>query len=103
MNSRIKHCGQVFTPEFLADNNYLLPDAVIVARSSVDFDILPLKDLTMVCQETAIEEATELLSSRVGDAASMVLIPGLNLTFYFNHARVVIDFVQAVDKLKATL
>ena len=82
---------------------YLLPDAVIVARSSVDFDILPLKTLTMVCQETAIEETTELLSSRVGDAACMILIPGLNLTFYFNHARVVVDFVQAVDKLKATL
>ena len=82
---------------------YLLPDAVIVARSSVDFDILPLKTLTMVYQETAIEETTELLSTRVGDAACMILIPGLDLTFYFNHARVVVDFVQSVDKLKATL
>ena len=82
---------------------YLLPDAVIAARSSVDFDILPLKTLTMVCQETAIEETTELLSSRVGDAACMILIPGLDRTFYFNHARVVVDFVEAVNKLKALL
>lgn len=82
---------------------YMLPDAVIVARSSVDFDVVPLKPLTMVCQETAIEETTELLSSRVGDAACMILIPGLDLTFYFNHARVVVDFVEAVNKLKALL
>lgn len=82
---------------------YLLPDAVIAARSSVDFDILPLKTLTMVCQETAIEETTELLSSRVGDAACMILIPGLDLKYYFNHARVVLDFVHAVDQLKAIL
>ena len=82
---------------------YLLPDAVIVARSSVDFDIVPLKTLTMVCQETAIEETTDLLSSRVGDAACMILIPELRLTFYFNHARVVIDFVNAVNELKKTL
>lgn len=82
---------------------YLLPDAVIVARSSVDFDIVPLKNLTMVCQETAIEESTDILSNIVGDAAVMMLIPDLKLTFYFNHAHVVIDFVQAVDELKKTL
>ena len=82
---------------------YLLPDAVIVARSSVDFDLVPLKTLTMVCQETAIEETTELLSSRIGDAACMILIPELNLTFYFNHAHVVIDFVRSVDELKKML
>ena len=82
---------------------YMLPDAVIVARSSVDFDIVPLKTLTMVYQETAIEEPTELLSSRIGDAACMMLIPELRLTFYFNHARVVADFVHAVDKLKEVI
>ena len=82
---------------------YLLPDTVIVARSSTDFDLLPLKTLTMVCQETAIEETTELLSSRVGDAACMMLIPELSLTFYFNHAHVVVDFVHAVDELKKKL
>ena len=82
---------------------YLLPDAVIVARSSTDFTLLPLKTLTVVCQETAIEETTELLSSRVGDAACMMLIPELNLTFYFNHAHVVLDFVHALDELKKVL
>ncbi len=82
---------------------YLLPDALLVARGSLDFDLVPLKTLTMVVQDTSIEETTELLSSYVGDAASMILIPGLNLTFYFNHVKVVVDFVQAVDKLKATL
>ena len=82
---------------------YLLPDAVLVVRSSVDFDIVPLKTLTMVCQETAIEETTEMLSSRIGDAACMILIPELKLTFYFNHAHVVVDFVHAVDELKKKL
>ena len=82
---------------------YFLPDVLIVARSSVDFDLVPLKTLTIVCQETAIEETTELLSSRIGDAACMMLIPELNLTFYFNHAHVVVDFVQAVNELKKTL
>lgn len=82
---------------------FLLPDAVIVARSSVDFDLVPLKTLTIVYQETAIEETTDLLSSRIGDAACMLLIPELNLTFYFNHAHVVVDFVHAVDELKKTL
>ena len=82
---------------------YLLPDAVIVARSSVDFDLVPLKTLTVVCQETAIEETTEILSGRIGNAACMMLIPGLNLTFYFNHAHVVMDFVRSLDNLKKIL
>ena len=82
---------------------YLLPDALIVARSAVDFDLLPLKTLTIVCQELAIEEPTEDMLSNIGDAASMIKIPELNLNFYFNHFHAVHDFVQAVDKLKSTL
>lgn len=82
---------------------FLLPDVVIVARSSIDFDLVPLKTLTIVCQETAIAETTELISSRIGDAASMILIPELKLTFYFNHAHVVMDFVHKLDELKKTL
>ena len=82
---------------------YLLPDTLIVARSSTDFDLVPLKTLTMVFQEMAIEETTELLSSRVGDAACMMLVPELHLTFYFNHAHVVIDFIRAIDELKKQL
>lgn len=82
---------------------YLLPDAIIVARSSVDFDLVPIKSMTMVCQETAIAEPTDLLPSRVGDAACMVLIPELDLTFYFNHAHVVVDFVHAFNQLKFKL
>lgn len=87
----------------LGTTYYLLPDALLVARGSLDFDLVPLKTLTMVVQDTSIEETTELLSSYIGDAASMILIPGMNLTFYFNHVQVVVDFIQAVDKLKATL
>ena len=82
---------------------YILPDVVIVARNSVDFDLVPIKTMTMVCQETAIAEPTDLLSSRVSDAACMMLIPELNLTFYFNHAHVVVDFVHTFNQLKATL
>ena len=82
---------------------YLLPDALIVARSAVDFDLLPLKTLTLVCQELAIEEPTEDMLSTIGDAASMIKIPELDLNFYFNHYHAVQDFVQAVDKLKNIL
>ena len=82
---------------------YLLPDALIVARSATDFDLLPLKTLTLVCQELAIEEPTEDILGSIGDAASMIKIPELDLNFYFNHFHAVYDFVQAVDKLKSTL
>lgn len=82
---------------------YLLPDALLVVRSAVDFDLLPLKTLTLVCQELAIEEPTEDMLSSIGDAASMIKIPELDLNFYFNHFHSVHDFVKAVDKLKRTL
>lgn len=82
---------------------YLLPDSVLVARSSVDFDLVPLKGLTLVCQELAIEEPVEMLSSRLGDAASMIRIPDLGVTFYFNHVRAIMEFVHTVDKLKEIL
>ena len=82
---------------------YLLPDALLKARSSVDFDLIPLKNLTIVWQEMAMQEPTQLLSDKLIDAACMIQMPGIGLTFYFNHARVVIDFVQAMDALKATL
>ena len=82
---------------------YILPDVVIVARSAVDFDLLPLKTMTLVCQELAIEEPTEDVLSSIGDAASMIKIPELDLNFYFNHYHSVADFVHAVDKLKSLL
>lgn len=84
-------------------NYYLLPDSIIVARSSVDFDVLPIKDMTIVSQELAIEETIDQVSSRLGDAASMIRIPDLNLTFYFNHVRPIVEFVNAIDKLKGLL
>ena len=82
---------------------YLLPDTMIIARSAVDFDVLPLKTLTIVCQELAIVEPTEDMLSSIGDAASMIEIPELNLNFYFNHYHAIRDFVRALDKLKSTL
>ena len=98
--------SKTFLP-LMRDSNgvsyYILPDAILVARSSLDFDIVLLKELTVVYQETAIEDTTELLTSRLGGAACMLLIPRLHLTYYFNHARVVIDFVRALDKLKTVL
>ena len=80
-----------------------LPDSLIVARTSVDFDVLPLKDLTVIFQELSIEEPTEILSSRLGDAASMIKFPGIDLTFYFNHVRPIAQFVESIERLKATL
>lgn len=82
---------------------YLLPDAMIVARSCADFDVVPLKTLTVVCQEMAIEEVNESMVGYMGDAASMIKIPEFDLNFYFNHLHPVVHFVEAIDKLKATL
>lgn len=82
---------------------YLLPDALIAARSNADFDVVPLKNLTIVYQEMAIEESNESMVGRLGDAASMIKIPEFGLTFYFNHLHPIVDFVNAVDRLKATL
>lgn len=82
---------------------YLLPDALLVARSHVDFDVVPLKNLTVVSQELAIEEPNEALLGQMGDAASMIKVPEFNLNFYFNHVHAIVDFVRAVDRLKETL
>ncbi len=82
---------------------YLLPDVVIVARSSTDFELVPLKTLTVVCQELAIEETTESMVGRLGDAASMIRIPEFDLTYFFYHVRPVVNFVNALEKLKETL
>lgn len=95
------HLPLLRTPEGVT--YYLLPDAMIVARSSVDFDVVPLKTLTVVCQELAIEESHESMVGRLGDAASMIRIPEFNLTFFFYHVRPVVHFVRALDKLKETL
>lgn len=81
----------------------ILPDAIAVVRSSVDFDLYPLKDLTIIFQELSIEEPVETLSYRLGDAASQLKIPSLDLTFYFNHVRPIAHFVECVERLKATL
>lgn len=83
-------------------NYYLLPTAMIVARSSTDFDVVPLKTLTLVYQELALEEPSEAMS-RLSDAASMIKIPEFNLNYYFNHVRPIVEFVHAVDRLKETL
>lgn len=82
---------------------FLLPDSVIVAHGTTDFEVLPLKDLTIVFQELSVEEPVEVLSSRLGDAASMIKVPALDLTFYFNHVRPIAHFVECIDHLKATL
>lgn len=80
---------------------YILPTYIIVARSTVDFDLYPIKDITMVCQELAIEETVEVISSRLGDAASMVRVPALNISWYFNHVRPIMHFIGAYDHLRS--
>lgn len=82
---------------------FILPDCIIVAHNSIDFDIVPLKEVTIIMQELSLEEPVEVLSSRLGDAASMIKIPALDLTFYFNHVRPIGQFVESLDRLKATL
>lgn len=82
---------------------YLLPTHMIIARSTVDFDLVPLQDLTIVCQELAIEETVEVISNRLGDAASMIRMPGFDQTWYFNHVRPIMHFVGAYDELVSKL
>ena len=82
---------------------YILPDCVLVAHSSVDFEIVPHSEVSIIFQELSIEEPVEVLSSRLGDAASMIRIPRFNVTYYFNHVRPVVCFTEAYEKLKATL
>ena len=82
---------------------YILPDVLVVAHGTVDFDLVPLKTLTVVSQELSIEEPTESMMNRIGDAASMIKIPELNLDYYFNHVHPVVDFVNALDRMKETL
>jgi hypothetical protein len=85
------------------ENLYLLPEHVIVARSSVDFDVVPLRKVSLICQELAIEETVESLSSRLGDAASMMRIPELGHTWYFNHVRPVMHFFETYERLRGML
>lgn len=80
---------------------YILPTCLIAARNSVDFDVLPLKGLAIVCQEMAVQETIELISSRLGDAASVLRVPTLDQTWYFNHVRPIMHFVGAYDELRA--
>ncbi|MBR6292243.1 MAG: hypothetical protein IKR33_05530 [Bacteroidales bacterium] len=82
---------------------YILPDCILRVRSSVDFDVVPLKPMTIVSQELAIEETVDRMSSVLGDAASMIRIPEFNLTFYFNHLRPIVEFVRAMDSLKEVI
>ncbi len=99
-------CNEGFLPlmrDSKGVNYYILPDSIIVARGSLDFDVVPIKDMTIVSQELAIEEAIEVVSSQLGDAASMIRIPDLNLTFYFNHYHVIQSFVEALNKLQKTI
>lgn len=80
---------------------YILPTCLLAVRDTVDFDVIPLKGLTMVCQEMAIQETVEVISSRLGDAASMIRIPEHNETWYFNHVRPIMRFVGAYDELQS--
>ena len=82
---------------------FILPEHLIVARSSVDFDLVPLRSLNIILQELAMEEPTELLSSRLVDAACMIQMPAVGVSFYFNHFKVVAEFVAAYNHLKETL
>ena len=51
----------------------------------------------------AIQETVEVISSRLGDAASMMRIPELNLTWHFNHVRPIMQFIGAYEALQKTL
>lgn len=84
-------------------NYFVLPDRILVVRSSIDYDIVPLKKVSMIWQEISLEEPTEMFSAQMPGAACMLQIPALDITFVFNHSRVVRDFAGAFDALKQTI
>lgn len=82
---------------------YLLPTHLVVAKSNVDFECVPLKGLTIVGQELSIEEPVEVISQRLGDVTSMIRIPEYDVTWYFNHVKPVMRLMGAIEELKNRL
>lgn len=101
---------------------YLYPDAVIRARSSVDFDVIPLKEISfefapvnLNMLDDSITEAVaykrhnrkmkgESLASLFGmchhQHVGQILIPELNLTFYVSKPSRAEQFVTALNEYK---
>lgn len=76
---------------------YFYPNYVLKARSSVDFDLIPLRGMEFICNEANLANATDSVSSVAGDIASILTIPALGLTYYFTHMHVVAAFAEAAN------
>lgn len=79
---------------------YILPTCVIAARDNVDFEVHPLSEVSMVCNEMSIQEPIDIISSELGDAASILHVPAFGQTWFLNHVRPVAKFVAAYDALR---
>lgn len=103
---------------------YIYPNYVIRARTSVDFDILPINDVmadfaivdinTLAVRPELYAHAqhsnkshhqpTDALSTLYGTTRAQevgeLVIPALGLTFLINHPKKVADFVNAIKEFK---
>ncbi|MBR1799686.1 MAG: hypothetical protein IJ761_07345 [Bacteroidales bacterium] len=81
---------------------YILPDCYIVARNAFDFDIVPFNNSSIVIQELNIEEPSNVLTNKLGNAACMLRLTAVGQTYYFSHVKVVKAFANALEQVKST-
>lgn len=102
---------------------YLYPEALVVARSSVDFDCYPLKDLEFICSDVDISTlavrpqfsshrrrrkhrsySTDALSTLYGTThgqkVGSLQLPRLNAQFFVSHTSSVHKLVSALNDYK---
>lgn len=101
---------------------YLYPDAIIRARSSVDFDVIPMKELSFEFAPVNLNMLDDSITEAVaykrhnrkmkGDSLAslfgmchhqhvgQILIPELNLTFYVSKPSRAEQFVNALNEYK---
>lgn len=82
---------------------YLLPTHMVVAKSSTDFECVPMKDVELVSQELSVDESIDDIDQRVADMASMIRLPGYDVVWYFSHVKPVMRVAEALEELKRHL
>lgn len=96
----------VDTPVFRTNKGetcYLYPNYFIRARSAVDFDIIPLKEVEFICNEANLANAADSVASVAGDIATILMVPALGLTYYFTHFKVIAAFTKEINEYIRTL
>lgn len=80
---------------------YIYPNYIVKAKSSIDFELIPLKNLHFVYRETTQESLVSTVASHedsYGKPLGEVSIEELELRWYFLHRRNAHRFVEAITK-----